>query len=415
MKDLTSIATVVDEKVKMIFQKLEPIEFANHSKVLESYREMRVSSYHLNGSTGYGYDDDGRDTLEKVYAKIFSAEDALVRGQIVSGTHAIALCLYGILRSGDHLLALQGKPYDTLDKLIGIQGDSEGSLVDMGIKYSQLDLLSDNEIDWQTLDDVLKKPVKMVLVQRSCGYSLRPALNMADLDNLCQFIKQRQPETIVFVDNCYGEFVEPSEPIENGADIIAGSLIKNPGGGLAPTGGYVVGKQKLVQLAANRLTAPGIGADVGPVLGWQRQFFQGLFLAPLMVMQALRSAIWGALFFQELGFEVYPAPEQPRSDIIQAIYLNSPERLQAFCKGIQEASPIDSHVLPVPSSLPGYNHSVIMAAGTFVQGASLEFTADAPLREPYVVYFQGGLSLNYAKIGFVTAAQETLRCELNEF
>jgi len=411
LKDLQSIAAEIDEKAGEIYRELAPVELANHRKVLNAFREARVSSFHLRGSTGYGYDDDGREALEKVFARVFGAEDALVRGQIVSGTHAIALCLYGTLRPGDQLLAVQGKPYDTLEKIIGARVESEGSLTGMGVYYRQVDLLPNGELDWTSIDAALRQPVKMVLVQRSCGYSTRPSLKMDELDKLCLFIKQRQPEAIIFVDNCYGEFVEASEPPEHGADIMAGSLIKNPGGGLAPTGGYVVGRKKLVEMAAHRLTAPGIGAEVGPTLGWQQQFFQGFYLAPHVVMEALRGAIWGALFFQKLGFEVYPAPLDRRTDIIQAVVLGSAERLQAFCRGVQGASPVDSHVSPVPSPIPGYNHPVIMAAGTFVQGASLEFTADAPVKEPYVVYFQGGLSMMYTRLGLLAAAREILQGE----
>ncbi|WP_347490967.1 methionine gamma-lyase family protein [Desulfoscipio sp. XC116] len=409
LKDLTVIAAGVDNRAEEIYGQLKPVEYANHGKVLDAFREARVSSFHLRGSTGYGYDDDGRDALEKVFARVFGAEEALVRGQIVSGTHAIALCLFGVLKNGDTLLTVQGKPYDTLEEIIGVHDAAEGSLADIGVRYRQVELLPGNELDWSSIDEALRQPVKMVLLQRSCGYSTRPSLNMVQLDKLCRFIKHRQPDTVIFVDNCYGEFVEQSEPTEYGADLIAGSLIKNPGGGLAPTGGYVAGRQHLVQLAARRLTAPGIEADVGPTLGWQRQFFQGFYMAPHIVMEALRGAIWGACFFQELGYEVYPAPETTRTDIIQAVVLRSADRLEAFCRGVQSASPVDSHVAPVPSPMPGYVHPVIMAAGTFVQGASLEFTADAPLREPFVAYFQGGLSLHYTKIGLMKAAGEILR------
>lgn len=408
MKDLDKIAEDIDREAQKYFEQLAPVESANHAKVLNAFNEARVSSYHLRETTGYGYDDDGRDTLDQVFARVFGAEKALVRGQIISGTHAIALCLFGILRPGDRLLAVQGKPYDTLDKIIGAHAAAEGSLAQMGVVYRELALLPDNEIDWQGLDNELKQPVKMVMLQRSCGYSFRPSLDMPSLRKLCRFIKERRPETVIFVDNCYGELVETTEPLENGADLIAGSLIKNPGGGLAPTGGYVAGREKLVDMSANRLTAPGIGADAGPSMGWLRMFYQGLYLAPHLVMEALRGAIWGALFLNRLGYEVYPAPDAVRTDIIQAVVLGSAPRLEAFCRGVQGASPVDSHVAPVPAALPGYGHPVIMAAGTFVQGASLEFTADAPLREPYAAYFQGGLSLYYTKIGLQRAAMEIL-------
>ncbi|MCG8400203.1 MAG: methionine gamma-lyase family protein [Firmicutes bacterium] len=409
MRNLETAAAQVDLAAAGFYEGLAPIELANHRKVLEAFHEAGVSSYHLGESTGYGYDDDGRDTLEAVFAKVFGAERALVRGQIVSGTHAIALCLYGILRPGDLLVTVQGKPYDTLDKVIGVRWEADGSLAQLGVRYREVELLPDGGMDWQSLDQILRQRVKMILVQRSSGYSRRAALDMAGLRRLCAFVKERQPDTVILVDNCYGEFVEASEPTENGADIIAGSLIKNPGGGLAPTGGYVAGADKLVRMAANRLTAPGLGAGVGPSLGWLRLFYQGLYLAPHLVMEALRGAIWGALFFRKLGYEVYPAPEAPRTDIIQAVVMGSPERLEAFCRCIQAVSPVDSHVTPIPSTLPGYEHPVIMAAGTFVQGASLEFTADAPVREPYAVYFQGGLSLYYTKMGFIRVAEAIKR------
>ena len=406
MKDLEQAAAAADREARAYFAELTPVETANHTKVLNAFNEARVSAYHLKETTGYGYDDDGRDTLDQVFARVLGAEKALVRGQIISGTHAIALGLFGVLRPGDRLLAVQGKPYDTLDKIIGAHAAGEGSLTQMGVIYRELALLPDHEIDWAGLDMELQQPVKMVMLQRSCGYSLRPALDMPALRKICLFIKQRRPETIIFVDNCYGELVETTEPLENGADLMAGSLIKNPGGGLAPTGGYVAGRADLVDLSANRLTAPGIGADAGPSLGWLRMFYQGLYLAPHLVMEALRGAIWGALFLSRLGYEVYPDPAAARADIIQAVILRSAPRLKAFCRGIQSASPVDSHVVPVPASLPGYGHQVIMAAGTFVQGASLEFTADAPLREPYAVYFQGGLSWYYTRIGLMRAARE---------
>ena len=405
MNDLTIMVKEVDQKAELLMNSLKSIEYKNHSKVLEAFQKERVSAYHLLGSTGYGYDDAGRETLEKVFARVFKAEASLVRGQIISGTHAIALCLFGVLRNGDTLLTVQGKPYDTLDAIIGVHAQTKGSLTDLGIKYSQIDLLPNDELNWPAIEEALRKPVRMVLVQRSCGYSTRNALAMDKLADLCRFIKHKQPNTVIFVDNCYGEFVEATEPCENGADLIAGSMIKNPGGGIAPTGGYVAGRQDLVDLAAARLTAPGIGADVGPTLNWQRCFFQGFYLAPHMVMEALRGAIWGACLFAALGYTVYPLPQAQRSDIIQAIKLGSSEKLQLFCRAVQNASPVDSHVVPIPAAIPGYTHQVIMAAGTFIQGASLEFTSDAPLREPYIAYFQGGLSYQYTKIGLLQAAE----------
>lgn len=412
---LQELAEEVEEELLPIYRRVHEISLKNHARVLSAFRQNRVSEFHLRGSTGYGYGDAGREVLERIYAQVFGAESALVRGQIVSGTHAIALCLYGVLRPGDELLSVQGTLYDTFAEIIGIKGNYPGSLKDFGVKYRQIELTPGGEPDWDEIRRVLKNHrVRMVVLQRSRGYAMRPSLCLEDMAVLISFIRSINPEVVVLVDNCYGEFVETREPPAVGADLVAGSLIKNPGGGLAPTGGYVVGSKKYVEMAAGRLTAPGIGADVGPTQCWQRLFYQGFFLAPHAVAEALKGAIFAARLFERLGFEVSPRFDEPRTDLIQSIVLGSPEPLLAFCRGIQHNSPVDSFVVPEPSHLPGYEDPIVMAAGTFIQGASLEFTADAPLREPYAVYFQGGLSYEYTKLGLLAAAEEVLRCVGNE-
>lgn len=379
--------------------------------MLNAFQSARVSDFHLKGGTGYGYNDAGREALEEVYAGIFGTEAALVRGQIVSGTHAIALCLFGVLRPGDELLSVQGRPYDTLEEIIGVSGNGGGSLRDFGVTYRQIELTRDLLPDYQAIKSAIGPKTRMALIQRSRGYSLKPSLSIAGMAELIKFIRSCKEDIVIFVDNCYGEFVELEEPSAIGADIVAGSLIKNPGGGLAPTGGYVAGKKKYVALAANRWTAPGIGAEVGPSPDYIRLMFQGIFLAPGLVAQALQGAVFTARLFERLGFPTTPVFDEPRTDIIQAIELGDPDRLVAFCRGIQAASPVDSHVRPQPWGMPGYNDHVIMAAGTFVQGASLELSADAPLRKPYAVYMQGGLSRYYARQAAINAASYVLSCK----
>ncbi|MCL5780957.1 MAG: methionine gamma-lyase family protein [Firmicutes bacterium] len=408
LDQLDMLANEVETEVQPVYREIEARAMVNHARVLEGFHLARTSDYHLRGSTGYGYNDAGREALEKIYAHVFGAEAALVRGQIVSGTHAIAIALFGLLRPGDELLAVQGSPYDTLEELIGKRGNAPGSLKDLGVGYNQVELTPEGTLDWQAVQGALSPGTKVVLVQRSRGYAWRPALTLEELKRLVSFIKTHAPRALVFVDNCYGELVDTAEPPAVGADLIAGSLIKNPGGGLAPTGGYVVGRRELVEMAANRWTAPGIGAEVGPSLGHQRLLFQGIFMAPHIVAEALKGAVFAARLFDRLGFKVSPAYDEPRSDIIQSIALETPQRLVAFCRGIQAASPIDAHALPEPDYMPGYENDVIMAAGTFVQGASLELSADAPLREPYAVYLQGGLSKEYVRIGVINAAKNVL-------
>lgn len=407
--DLEKLAREVGSEVSFIYSLIDKIALANHAKVLEAFHRARVSDSHLKSTSGYGYGDRGRETLEIVFARIFRAESALVRGQIVSGTHAIALCLYGVLRPGDVFLFTQGEPYDTLGEMIGIRGDAKGSLKDLGVIYRQLELKPDGKVDTGALQEELLKRVRLVMIQRSRGYSLKPSLSIDGIREICMLIKKVSPGTVVFVDNCYGEFAEEEEPVEAGADIVAGSLIKNPGGGLAPTGGYVVGRRDLVEAAAARWTAPGVGAEIGPTAEYQRLLFQGLFLAPHVVAEALKGAVFAARFFERMGFPVYPAYSEDRTDIVQSIMLGSPEKMTAFCRGIQMASPVDAHATPEPAAMPGYDDPVVMAAGTFVQGASLELTADGPVRPPYAVYLQGGLFKEHLQLAVLTAAREILK------
>ncbi|MBE3588985.1 MAG: methionine gamma-lyase family protein [Thermoanaerobacteraceae bacterium] len=408
ISDLNALAAEVDAEVQPLYRQVEIRARENHARVLAAFHQARVSDFHLKGSTGYGYGDRGREALEAVYARAFCAEAALVRSQIVSGTHAIALCLFGILRPGDELLAIQGAPYDTLEEMIGTRGCAPGSLKELGVTYRQVDLLPGGQPDWPGIGRAINQNTRMVLLQRSRGYSRRPSMTLEEMGRVIHWLKKRKPDVVVFVDNCYGEFVETLEPAAVGADLAAGSLIKNPGGGLAPSGGYVVGRQPYVEMAAARLTAPGLGSEVGPSPDYQRLLFQGLYLAPHVVAEALKGAIFAARFFQRLGFNVSPAPEEERTDIIQAIELGSRERVLAFCRGLQRASPVDAHVRPEPVDMPGYEDPVIMAAGTFVQGSSIELSADAPMREPYTVYMQGGLSREYVQLAVLAAAREIL-------
>lgn len=390
---------------RRLFEKVDEIAETNTLKVLDAMRECRVSDAHFNTTSGYAYDDIGRGKLEELYAKIFGAERALVRTQFVSGTHALATVLFGILRPGDELLALTGKPYDTMQTVIGYENPSPGSLKEFGIGYRELPLL-DGRVDIRNIKNVLTEKTKLVLIQRSRGYSMRPPLSIEDIRAACAEVKRISPDCICFVDNCYGEFVDTLEPTQVGADIMAGSLIKNPGGGIAPTGGYIAGRNELVELSSYRLTAPGMGDELGASLANNRLLFQGLFMAPHTVGQAIKGAIFAAGMFQRLGYKTLPLPTEERGDIIQAIELGSREKLIAFCCGIQKYSPVDSYAAPEPWDMPGYTDQVIMAAGTFVQGASIELSADGPLREPYNVYLQGGLTFEHAVAGIMGAAQE---------
>lgn len=377
----------------------------NQLKVLNAMQEEKVSDIHFNSSTGYGYNDMGRETLEKVYARVFNTEDALVRPQITCGTHALALALFSNLRPGDELLSISGKPYDTLEEVIGIR-DSIGSLKEYGISYAQVDLLSDGSFDREGIKNAINGKTKMIAIQRSKGYQTRKTLSPYDIGDIIEYVKNINPELIVMVDNCYGEFVECHEPSDFGADMTVGSLIKNPGGGLAPVGGYIVGTKKCIENAAYRLTAPGLGREVGASLGILQSFYQGLFLAPTVVNGALKGAVFAANIYEKLGFKVVPNATEPRYDIIQAIEFGMPKGVIEFCKGIQSAAPVDSHVTPEPWAMPGYDSDVIMAAGAFVQGSSIELSADGPIKPPYAVYFQGGLTWYHAKLGIINSLQK---------
>jgi len=405
-KDILSLISEAESSLSRQFSVSERIEQANFEKVMDAFAKERVAIRHFAGSTGYGYGDDGRDTLEKVFADVFHCEDALVRPAIASGTHALALCLYGLLRNGDTLLAGSGKPYDTLESVIGISGeDGQGSLKDYGVSYKQIDL-KDNRIDIPAIADALQdKSIKVVALQRSRGYDWRPSISVTELGEAAQAIHAVRPDVAVMVDNCYGEFVEEKEPTDVGCDIIVGSLIKNLGGGIAPTGGYIAGKAELVEKVSYRLTSPGIGREVGSYIGGYDRFFEGLFFAPHVVCQAIKGAMLTSAIFEKLGYAVSPASEEVRHDIIQAIRLGSREKLIGFCEAIQYASPVDSFVTPEPWAMPGYQDEVIMAAGTFVGGASIELSADAPLKEPFHVYMQGGLTYSHVRFAMKKVLQ----------
>ncbi len=395
----------VEASLKERFAQLDEIAEYNHMKVLAAMQKHRVSAECFNGTTGYGYNDLGRDTLEEVYATCFKGEAALVRPQITCGTHALALALMSNVRPGDEILSPVGKPYDTLEEVIGIR-PSKGSLAEYGVTYAQVDLLADGGFDFNGIKNAINDRTKLVTIQRSKGYASRPTLSVERIGQLIAFIKEIKPDVICMVDNCYGEFVEKKEPLEVGADMIVGSLIKNPGGGLAPIGGYIVGKKACVENAAYRLTSPGLGKEVGASLGMMQSFFQGFFLAPTVVNAALKSAIFAANVFERLGFSVIPNGSETRHDIIQAVTFDRPEGLIAFCQGIQAAAPVDSYVTPEPWDMPGYDSQVIMAAGAFVQGSSIELSADGPLRPPYTAFFQGGLTWYHGKLGIMMALQK---------
>lgn len=392
------------ENLKDRFAAIDETAEYNQLKVIRAMQKARVSEACLLGTTGYGYNDIGRDTLEEVYANLFHAEDALVRPQITCGTHALALALMSNLRPGDELLSPVGKPYDTLEEVIGIR-ESKGSLKEYGISYSQVDLLPDGSFDYDGIRAAIREKTKLVTIQRSKGYEPRKTLSVERIGELISFIKSCKPDVLCMVDNCYGEFVERIEPVEVGADMVVGSLIKNPGGGLAPIGGYIVGKKECVENAAYRLTSPGLGKEVGASLGVLPAFYQGLFLAPTVTASALKGAVFAANIFETLGFSVVPDAKEDRFDIIQAITFGKPEAVISFCKGIQAAASVDSHLSPEPWDMPGYDAPVIMAAGAFVSGSSIELSADGPIKPPYAVYMQGGLTFPHAKFGMLKALQ----------
>ena len=404
-KEVFAFGTKIEEELKERFAKIDEIAEYNQLKVIHAMQASKVSEACLYGTTGYGYNDLGRDTLEQVYATCFGTEDALVRPQIACGTHALATALSGNLRPGDELLSPVGKPYDTLEEVIGIR-PSVGSLAEYGVTYRQVDLKEDGSFDYEEIKNAINKKTKMVTIQRSKGYQTRPTLSVTRIGELIAFVKSIKPEVICMVDNCYGEFVERIEPSDLGADMVVGSLIKNPGGGLAPIGGYIVGKKECVENAAYRLTSPGLGKEVGASLGVIQSFYQGLFLAPTVVSGALKGAIFAADIYEKLGYKVVPDSTESRHDIIQAVEFQNREAMIAFCEGIQAAAPVDSYVTPEPWAMPGYDCDVIMAAGAFVQGSSIELSADGPVKPPYAVYFQGGLTWYHAKLGILMSLQK---------
>lgn len=395
----------VEQTLTERFREIDKMAELNQLKVVHAMQKARVNAECFNYASGYGYNDFGRDTLEQVYANVFHTEDALVRPQITCGTHALALTLSANLRPGDELLSIAGKPYDTLEEVIGIR-PSTGSLAEYGVSYRQVDLLPDGSFDFARIREAITEQTKMITIQRSKGYQTRPSFSVQQIGEAIAFVKEVKPEVIVMVDNCYGEFVEAQEPSDVGADLVVGSLIKNPGGGLAPIGGYVAGRKDLIEQCAYRLTSPGLGKEVGASLGVMQSFYQGLFLAPTVVAGALKGAIFAANIYEKLGFAVVPDGKEARHDIIQAVTFGTPEGVIAFCEGIQAAAPVDSYVTPVPWAMPGYDSEVIMAAGAFVQGSSIELSADGPIKEPYAVYFQGGLTWEHAKSGILMTLQK---------
>lgn len=388
------------------FQNCHRLEALNQYRVLSALQKHRLSDMHFNWNTGYGYNDAGRDVTEAIFAEVFGAESAIVRPLIVNGTHALTLCLGGILRPEDQLLSITGKPYDTLDNVIGILDEYGSALSNYGVTYKQVELLPEGQFDIPSILESLNPKTRMVYIQRSAGYSWRKSLTITDIEAVITAVRSRMPDVVVMVDNCYGEFLEAQEPTHVGADLMAGSLIKNPGGGLALSGGYIVGREVLIEQVSWRMTSPGIGRECGLTFGQTRSILQGLFMAPTVVMAAVKNAMLCGQVFKGLGFKVCPEPDDQRSDIIQAVELGTPERVIAFCQGIQAAAPVDSHVTPVPWDMPGYSNPVIMAAGAFVQGSSIELSADAPIRAPYIAYFQGGLTYPHGRLGVMKALQE---------
>jgi cystathionine beta-lyase family protein involved in aluminum resistance len=401
---LNAVAKAEDQ-VRGIFQELDDVMAYNQYKVLAAFQKNKISDMHFGWNTGYGYNDPGREALEKVYADVFGTEAALVRPIIVNGTHALTLALTGILRPEDELIYCTGNPYDTLEEVIGIRGEGKGSLKDFGVKYKQIELKPDGTVDLEALGTAISPKTRIIALQRATGYGWRKAIAIPEIEEWARFVKSIRPDIVCMVDNCYGEFLDTKEPTEVGADVIAGSLIKNPGGGLALTGGYIAGRSDLIEKISWRMTSPGIGGECGLTFGQTRTMFQGLFIAPKTVNGAVKGAILCAKVFENLGFDVCPKPEDQRSDIIEAVKLGAPEAVVAFCEGIQASAPVDSHVKPVPWDMPGYEDQVIMAAGAFVQGSSIELSADAPIRPPYIVYFQGGLTYEHSRFGVMKALQ----------
>ena len=406
-EELEKRVNEAEEQVQEIFNKINKTCEKNSLKVLQAFQKYGVSEMHFNGTTGYGYGDVGRDTIEKVFAEVLEAEDSLVRTQIISGTHALTVCLFGLLRPGDTLLSISGKPYDTLDSVIGIEGNAS-SLKAHDVSYEQIDLIG-NEFDIEKIQDrVEKQNIKVISIQRSRGYTLRESLSILKIEEVIKKIREKNKKVIIMVDNCYGEFVLEKEPIAVGADVIVGSLIKNLGGGLAPNGGYIAGRKDLVELCSERLTAPGLGKEVGPTLGINKNILQGLFMAPSVVASSLKTAVFASKLLENLGYTVNPKYNSERADIVQTITFGEPEKLIKFCQGIQMGSPIDSKSVPEPWDMPGYTDKVVMAAGAFTAGSSIELSCDAPIREPYACFLQGGLTYEYGKLGVIKAVQNIL-------
>ena len=404
-EQVLAFGTEIEKELKERFAQIDEVAEYNQLKVIHAMQKCKVSEACLYSTTGYGYNDLGRDTLEQVYAACFGTEDALVRPQIACGTHALATALSGNLRPGDELLSPVGKPYDTLEEVIGIR-TSNGSLAEYGVTYRQVDLKEDGSFDYEGIRAAINEKTRLATIQRSKGYQTRPTLSVTRIGELISFIKSIKPDVICMVDNCYGEFVEIQEPTQVGADLMVGSMIKNPGGGLAPAGGYIAGKKEYVENAAYRLLSPGLGKEVGATLGVNQSFYQGFFLAPTVTAGALKGAVFAANVYERLGYPVVPNGTESRHDIIQAVTLGSPEAVIAFCQGIQAAAPVDSFVAPEPWAMPGYDSDVIMAAGAFVQGSSIELSADGPIKPPYAVYFQGGLTWQHAKLGILMSLQK---------
>ena len=412
--EVLALVNEAEAEIKDSFDALEDVKAYNQYKVLDVFRKCRITDMHFGWNTGYGYDDPGREALEKAYSMIFHTEDAIVRPLIVNGTHALTLTLTGILRPGDEIVYCTGGPYDTLEEVIGIRGEGRGSLKEFGVTYKQVDLLPNGKIDIEGVKNVINEKTRMMCVQRATGYAWRKAITIPEIKEWVEAVKSVNPDIVCMADNCYGEFLDVLEPTDVGVDVMAGSLIKNPGGGLALAGGYIVGRSDVIESISYRMTSPGIGKECGLMFGQSRSMFQGLFIAPNVVNGAIRGAMLCAKVFEKLGYETCPSSTDERSDIIEAVKIGSPEKVIAFCQGIQSAAPVDSHGTPEPWAMPGYSDPVIMAAGAFVQGSSIELSADAPIREPYVVYFQGGLTYEHSKYGVIKAVQELYNRNLIE-
>ncbi len=406
--ELLNKAEAIEETIQPYFKQIERTAFINQKKVLAAFRNNRVSDFHLKGSTGYGYDDEGRDVLERVYAETFGAESCIVRNQIISGTHAISISLFGVLRPGDELLYITGEPYDTLASIVSGGDKDTGSLKDYNISYKHIDLLDDGKVDFAEVEKNIHEKTKVVAIQRSRGYSDRPSFKIEEIKEMIERVKQIAPEVIIFVDNCYGEFSEELEPTNVGADLMAGSLIKNPGGGLVRTGGYIAGRTDLVEQCAYRMTSPGLGAEAGASLDTLLEMYQGFFLAPHVVSQAIKGAVFTAAFLESYGLNTSPHYSAKRTDLIQSVSFENADQMILFCQTIQENSPIDAHFAPIPSYMPGYEDDVIMAAGTFIQGSSIELTADGPIRPPYTAYVQGGLTYEHVKAAVLSSTEKLM-------